>query len=150
MSIFSFKLQPVLNYKSQIENMKKNDFGKAIKELEVEKQKLSKLENVKEKYIQDIGNESQGNLDISKMKEYNSFLSHMRSKIAIQSESVQEAETEVDNRREVLVHSMKERQILDKLREKHFSRFIIEENLKEQQKTDEAASYKHKISSTGE
>lgn len=149
MSVFSFKLQPVLNYKSQIENMKKSEFGKAVKELELEKQKLFKLENTKDKYIENIGINSQGSLNINKLKEYNSFLVHMRGQIAIQSESVQEAETIVDSKREVLVNSMKERQILDKLKEKHFSRFIVEQNIKEQQKTDEAASYKHKISSTG-
>ena len=57
------------------------------------------------------------------------------------NELMKEKEAEVARRR--LQEAMRERKTFDKLREKAYQAFLVEENLKEQKEVDELVSYRH-------
>ena len=50
---------------------------------------------------------------------------------------------EVDVARNKLEEAMKERKTFEKLKEKAFAKFIVEENKKEQKEVDEIVSYRY-------
>jgi flagellar FliJ protein len=144
-----FKLQPVLNIKQQQEDNKKNELGKAIQLLEAENQKLAELENSQADTIKEF-NKKTKKTTVHKLIEFNEYLSLLNSKIKTQKENVNNAALYVDKVREELVTAVKERKILEKLKEKKHDEYLIEQKKLEQKTNDEIVSYKHNESSSGD
>ncbi|HEX2947138.1 MAG TPA: flagellar export protein FliJ [Clostridia bacterium] len=145
MASFSFRLQPVLNIKLQTEDNLKNELGKAIQQLELEKRKLSDLENELGGLIEDFNRKTK-KTTVRKLIEVKEYLSLLDSKIKQQKENVNLAMLNVDKIREELLKAVKERKILEKLREKKFEEYQLEQKKLEQKTNDEIVSYNHKES----
>jgi len=149
MAKLKFRLQTVLNYKTQQEENKKNELGKAIQQLEAEKKKLRILEGQLAKLVNEF-NESAKKTTVTKLIEYNGFLSVLNKRIKAQKENVNLKAQIVDKIREELLEAVKERKILDKLKEKKLQEFFIETKKDEQKINDEIVSYNFKERSTGD
>lgn len=149
MAKFIFRLEAVLNVKRQKEENIKNELGKAIQRLEAEKQKLARLERSKEEIIAEF-NDKTKKTTVQKLIEFNAYLSLLKSKIIHQKERVNKAVLDVDKIREELVKAVQERKILEKLKEKKYDEYLIEQKKLEQKTNDEIVSYKHKESSSGD
>jgi flagellar FliJ protein len=149
MAKFKFRLQSVLNYKIQKEENKKNELGKAIQRLEAEKKKLRILESQMKKLVNEF-NESAKRTTVTKLIEFNSFLSVLADRIKAQKENVNYRAQIVDKIREELLEAVKERKILEKLREKKLEEFFIEVKKSEQKISDEIVSYNFENSSAGD
>jgi flagellar protein FliJ len=145
MATFSFKLQPVLNVRIQQEDNLKNELGKAMQNLETEKFQLQLLENALRDLVKEF-NEKTKKTTIHSLIEFNEYLSLLNSKIKHQKENVNIAAQNVDKVREELVKAVKERQILDKYREKKLEEYTLEQKRLEQRTNDEIVSYKHRNS----
>ena len=149
MARFIFKLQSVLNIKQQQEDNKKNELGKAIQSLEAEKQILNGLESSLADTVREF-NEKAKKTTVHKLIEFNEYLSLLNSKIKSQKENVNNAALYVDKVREELVMAVKERKILEKLKEKKHEEYIIEQKKLEQKTNDEIVSYNYNDSSAGD
>ena len=149
MAKFHFRLQSVLNVKTQQEDNLKNELGKAIQKLEAEKRILSSLERASLELTAEF-NEKARKSTVHKLIEYNGYLSLLTSKIKLQKENVNQAALNVDKVREELVKAVKERKILDRFKEKKLEEFRLEQNKLEQKTNDEIVSYKQSGSSAGE
>ncbi len=149
MAKFNFRLQAVLNVKTQQENNLKNELGKAIQKLETEKRKLVVLENA----LNDLDtefNEKTKKATVKKLIEYNNYRSLLTVKIKLQKERVNCEAQNVDKVREELVKAVKERKILDKLKEKKKEEYLLEQKQLEQKTNDEIVSYNHNESRPGD
>ncbi len=149
MAKFLFKLQPVLNLKQQQEENKKNELGKAVQMLEAEKHRLAELENSLAAAVEEF-NEKTRKTTVHKLIEFNDYLSVLNSKIKSQKENVNNAASYVDKVREELLTAVKERKILEKLKEKKHDEYLIEQKKLEQKTNDEIVSYNHNESSAGD
>lgn len=149
MAQFNFRLQSVLNVKTQQEENLKNEMGKAIQKLEAEKCELAGLERASDDHIAEF-NEKAKKSTVHKLIEFNEYLSLLTSKIKLQKENVNHAALNVDKVREELVKAVKDRKILDKLKEKKQEEFLQEQNRLEQKTNDEIVSYKQNGSSAGD
>ncbi|MDP4179484.1 MAG: flagellar export protein FliJ [Bacillota bacterium] len=143
MAKFFFKLQPLLNIKTQLENNAKNELGKAVQKLEEEKDRKKQLENYRQKYIDDFGEKSGKGMRVEKLKEYTAYISHLAHKIEAQNKNIKEASENVDKHREELVAIVKEIKILEKLKEKKYKEYLNELQKDEQKVIDELVSYKY-------
>lgn len=150
MAKFTFKLQPLLNVKLQMEDNLKNELGKAIRRLENEKDILKGIESEREDYINQINSKSSGGILVEKLKEYSRYVSHLREKIALQKENVNLAQLNVDNYREQLIKVVQEREMLEKLKESKYQEFLKEQLKEEQRINDEVISFSYNIKLTGE
>jgi len=140
---FNFKLQPLLKVKSQLEDNLKNVLGKAIQKLEMEKAALRSLESKKDRYINEF-NEKSRKTTVDKLIKFNNYISFLIVKINRQKENVNCAYQNVDKIREELIKIVKERKILDKLKERNYEIFR-QEQLKEESKiVDGIISFKQK------
>jgi flagellar FliJ protein len=149
MAKFSFRLQSVLNVKNQQEDNIKNELGKALRRLDNEKHKLTQLKSS----LIDLEaqfNEKVKKSDVYKLIKFNEYLSLITSKIKLQKENVNCAALNVDKVREELVKAVKERKILDKLKEKKKNEYFQEQKWFEQKTNDEIVSYNRKDSSSGD
>lgn len=148
MTKFIFRLQPVLNIKLQKEENLKNELGKVIQKLEAEKRELARLEFSLNSAVDDF-NKKTVKSTVIKLIEYNEYMSYLNSKIKIQKENVNYAAYNVDKVREELLTAVKERKILDKLKEKKQEEYLQEGKRLEQKTNDEIVSYNHNCSGTG-
>lgn len=143
MSKFDFRLQPVLDLKVQMEENLKNEFGKVTKKLEDEKKILNSIELDKEEQIDIFSTKLGSRVEVSKLRELNGYISLLGDKIEMQKENVNEASNIVDSTREKLLEAVKDRKIIDKLREKMFTEYSKQQLREEQKIIDEVVSFKH-------
>jgi flagellar FliJ protein len=149
MARFVFKLQPVLNVKRQVEDNIKNELGKAVRKLEEEKQKLTALVNALDGIVAEF-NDKTRKTTVSKLILYNAYLSLLDLKIKQQKVNVNKASVNVDKIREELILAMKERKIMEKLKERRYELFLNDQKAAEQKTNDELAGYMHRNGTTGE
>lgn len=142
MGKFVFSLQSLYNVKCQMEETIKNKLGKAVQELEYQKNCLHRLEKSKAACIEELIEKSKMKVSTNIAKTYNTYISQLNAKISHQKENVKFAEINVDKVREQLIKVSQEKSMLEKLREKKYKEFL-QENIRLEQKTmDEITSFK--------
>jgi flagellar protein FliJ len=143
MARFVFKLQPLLNLKTQLEDSLKNELGKAVQKLEEERKIERQIEADREECIKQIGVKSSNGTTVKKLSEYSIYISLLKEKIELQKENVKYAENNVDNYREQLIKVVQEKKMIEKLKEKKMEEFLKEEQKEELGINDEIVSYKY-------
>jgi len=142
MAKFDFKLQPLLNVKSQQEDNAKNSLGKAIRALENEKIRLKNLESSKEGYISEFNTKTK-KTTADKLVEYNRYISYLASGITHQKDNVNCASRNVDKIRGELIKISMERKILEKYKDKKYGTYLVEQTKDEQKLNDEIVSFRN-------
>lgn len=138
---FKFKLQKLLNYKRTVEGLKKTEYGDAIYRLGLEEEKLISYSNQKLNIIQrkEAGGKT---VNIAEIKMYSNYLKQLNNKIEDQEQLVKEKEEERDQAQDELLFAMQERKAFEKLKEKEYKEYLIEEKRKEDKVVDEIVTYK--------
>jgi flagellar FliJ protein len=149
MAKFIFKLQSILNLRKQKEDSVKNELANAMRRLEAEKRKLASLEYTLDETVREF-NEKTKKTTVHELIEFNEYLSILNSRIKAQKENVNNAAQYVDKVREELVKAMKDRKIMDKLKDKQFEEFLLEQKQLEQKTNDEIVSYNYNESNAGD
>lgn len=142
MAGFKFRLQTLLDLKEQLEKSAKNELGAAVMKLEEEKARLFSIENRVTICLSNYRHACTGLIRPEKIKEIKNYLDYLHIEKTKQEENVKQQQQNVDRIRERLVEIMKERKMLENLREKHFGEYWKQEELKERQLVDELVSYK--------
>ncbi|MDR1539913.1 MAG: flagellar export protein FliJ [Clostridiales bacterium] len=147
MAKFNFRLQGYLNVKEKLEGQRKMEYGQMLQALEKEKANLFMLESEKAQCLGlfklTISSGKKG-LDPEEMKRYNSYLSRIAAMINRQSAKVAEAESSAEKKRLELLEAMKERKMLDTLKDKARAVYNRQELLDEQKAADEIVSSRFK------
>ncbi len=143
MAKFIFNMQGLLNIKEKLEEQSKTEYGKALNKLEEEKNILLNLENSKKQNIVNFRESINKGVKPNYIKSINQFISLIDKKIEQQVENVNKAEEVVEQKRLVLLNAMKERKVLEALKEKEKENYFREELKKEQKIIDEIVSYKY-------
>ncbi len=143
MAKFKFRLQPLLNIKLQLEDSAKNELGKAVQKLEEEKEIGRSLLKYRERYINEFNEKASKMVRIDELRSYTMYISRLAKNIDDQNKNIKEASDNVDKYRDELIKIVKERKILEKLREKKFNEYLIEMSKDEQKRMDEIVSYKY-------
>jgi flagellar FliJ protein len=143
MARFSFRLQPLLKVKEQIEEQKEIEYGQALRKLEEEKQKLKMLHMKREENIRDFRESLHTGIRPPDIRRYNDTLEMLKRRIIDQEKRIEAAEAFVEKKRLELVEAMKERKMLDTVKEKRFEEYILDEKLAEQKQVDERVSYQY-------
>lgn len=143
MANFVFKMQSLLNIKTQMEESLKNELGKAVQKLELEKNKLKKIEIDRDECINNLKSKSSKGIIVSKIQEYNSYISLLKGRMKIQKENINYAQNIVDKYREQLIKMMQEKEMLEKLKDKKYQEYLLEQAKADQKINDEVISYKY-------
>jgi len=138
---FVFRLQSLLNLKTQLEQSLKNELGRAIQEMERQKRILNGLIEQREVYIFNINQMYEKGISISKLREYGNYISHLNDRVKLQQDNVIQAKNNVDKYREKLIKAMQEKKMLDKLREKKYEEYLKDQLKEEQKHNDEIISF---------
>ena len=142
MARFKFRLQSVLTVKEKIEDLKKNEFGKAMMALAEAQRIKAEMEAARDKAIDDFRREIHEGIDPIAFGRYNQFIDNVKLAIIRQEFVVEQCEAFVEQKRQELVEAMRDRKTLETLKDNDFEEFLIEEKKQEQKVVDEIVSYK--------
>ena len=140
---FSFRLQSFLSVKEQLEELRKNEYGAAIRKLEEEKEKLRILETEVEENVRLFKISLTRAINPVDIKRYNNRIEFLKKMIIEQKKRIKKAEDFVEERRLALIEAMKERKALETVRARAYEEYLREESLREQLVTDGIVSYKY-------
>ena len=139
---FVFRLQSVLSIKEKVEDLKKNEFGKAVGILAAERQKKVDLENAKADNVISLRTSINEGIQPEDIRQHNQYIDRLKQMIKHQEQVIIRAEAYVEEKRAELVEAMRDRKTLETLRDNDFEEYIIEEKKAEQQVVDEIISYR--------
>ncbi|MCR4438154.1 MAG: flagellar export protein FliJ [bacterium] len=140
MKAFRFSLQRVLDARKHKEDLRKRQLA-AAKEAELEeRERLSSLEQQSQEVRSELGCHVGRVVRASEMAMYYTYSQQLERHIAQQQQAVTQAALKVQERREELLASSKEKKALEKLKEKAKDRHTVEAGREEQAHLDEAAA----------
>ena len=139
---YNFKLERVLNYKEDMETVKKGILGNINNKLSLEEEKLMNYNDNKDQLLKKK-NEIQKKTDIRSLKLYNYHLEIISKNIKKQEELINDINIELDKAKEELLEAVKEKKTLEKLKEKDFSEFKNELGKKQEKIIDNIVSFKN-------
>ena len=143
MAKFVFRFASNLRVKLRIEELKKLEYGRAIAALERERQKKAALVKERADTIESFRESVNKAITPDDLQMHNNYLGVLKERIIKQDGVIKKAEELVEQKRLELVEAMKERKIMEKLKEKDYEIFVREEQLKEQKILDETVSYRY-------
>lgn len=141
MAKFIYRMQSILDIKVKLETQAKMQFASAKHALDLEEEKLEILISRKEAYLEEGRSLRNNSLNVKQLKDNKTVLQTMDIFIEEQKGQIRIAEEKLEKARIRLQEVMQERKIQEKLREKSFEDFLMEENHRESKEVDELTSY---------
>jgi len=150
MAKFNFRLEPVVSLKKQKENERKAALARAKDELAERQRKLINLCEHRDECEKALVNELlAGSVDISRKVIFYAYLERLADEIAQQREQVTDAKRDVEEKRNLLLESSREKKTLEKLRERMWERYLKETRRLEQAMLDEVGGQMHSRNGEG-
>lgn len=139
--MFRFRLESVLNYRRTIEENLLKELSELRRQLSLEEDRLKMMIFEKDRHINDLGSLQKGGvtLQIEDIKLYFSYLNGLELKIKNQGDIIKRCQERVDKKLAEVVDAMKNRKILEVIKERGYREYTREINLKEQRLLDEIA-----------
>lgn len=142
MARFRFSLQNLLDIKEKIEEQEKNNYSQANLRLQEAVERLEFLKKRRSDAQGRLREEMSEALDVMAIRDQENAIEILKMYVENQQQVVFQREQELEEARLRLHEAMKERKTFEKLREKAFEEFMIEENRREQKEIDELVSYR--------
>lgn len=143
MAKFFYRMQNILNIKLKLETQAKNEFAIANAKLREEEEKLTLLKSRQNGYEEELKQLYSANLKIREITETQQAIEIMKYQIKMQILQVRHAQKNVETARARLQNAMQERKTHEKLKEKEFEQFLLDEAASESKEIDELVSYRH-------
>lgn len=150
MAKFTYRMQSILNIQYQLETQAKMELGRAQMRLMEEEEKLQRLIDRKEAYLEEGRKMRSDKLHVNDLKDNRNAMLIMDEMIEAQRGQVVLAQKTVEAARLKLQEVMQERKMHEKLKEKAFEQFMSEENAAEGKAVDELTSYTYGQRGKGE
>ena len=141
MAKFRYRMQNVLNIKLSMERQAKQQYAEANARLREEEEKLNVLLRRKFEYEQTARQLLADSLNVRDITTNNEAILRMEDFIKEQHKEVQLALRAVEKARQKMTEVMQERKTHERLREKAFDEFLLEEKHQESKEIDELVSY---------
>ncbi len=143
MAKFVYRMQSILDIKMKLETQAKMQFAAAKRALDEEEEKLENLYRRKETYIEEARQKRNDSLRVRELRDSKVAIQTMDEFIFKQKQYVAKAEAKLEEARIALQEVMQERKTHEKLREKSFEQFRMDENSRESKEIDELTSYSY-------
>ncbi len=140
--MFKYKLEPILSLKEKMEDNKKRELGLANQSYEKAKAEKAKLVETRNKAYEEAKIQNNNKVNIEHLKQLNQYLNYMKREIHLKEQEVIKAAIKVDEKRSELIEAVKERKILENLKELKLEEYKEEESKKENNIIDEIVTYK--------
>lgn len=137
-----FELHQVLNYRTDLERLRKQDFATARQDLDRASDKLEQERNGVATLSKDFAERQDQLTSVVELQLYTDFFARKREEIKTQQERVAALDGILEDRREELVQATQDKKVLEALKEKKEQAFRQEQQRKEREFLDEIAVQK--------
>ena len=137
---FVWRLEPVRRLKEREEERKQQDLAEALAQLQSVTALRSKLEQQQEACRIQLRQFQSGRLNPIDLRTINAYLEDLSRQHRELETALQEAHSQVAEKREALMKTVREKQVLDNLKERDHRAFKKEERRRDQTAMDEIAS----------
>lgn len=141
MARFRYSMQSILNIKLKLETQAKQEFSTARAALNQEEERLQSLYDRKSGYEEEGTRLLSGTLKLREINENKMAIRCMEDYIEKQQINVNMAEEKLERARERLAEVRMERKTHERLKEKAFDAFLMEEKRQESKEIDQLTSY---------
>lgn len=136
-------MQKVLKYRRDIEKQLKFEFLSINNQLSKERETLSQLNKKYYEYETLYKDSLKDNLNVMKINQNKRALEFMETKIKEQKEIIIKTEEVLEETRVKLEQAIKDRKMLDKLKEKEYEKYKVELRREEDKEIDEFVSFRY-------
>lgn len=141
--MFVFKMQSVLDAKKTQEEQALADFKAYSVLLEEEKGKLAAMEEQKEVLLMELRRSKNTTAKAASVDLHISYLKVWERRMAQQRVLILKMAQELEKRRQTLMTIMKDRKILENLKERHLADYRRQQSFQERRTADEMAILRH-------
>jgi len=141
--MFTFKLQSVLDARKTKEEQVLAEFIEQTNKLEREKETLTGMGVEKERLLQRLREQKDRLLRPADVELQLSYIKVWNRKIALQRNLILKLGQELEKKRRNLMDVMKDRKILENLKERHLKEHRLQQSLQERITADETAVLRH-------
>lgn len=145
MAKFIFSMQNLLTMKEKLEEQEKNNYSQANLRLMEAEEELQRLQDRLLEAQAELRAEMASALNVRMIRRRENAVEIIRMYVRQQELVVIRCQKELEIARQRLNEVMKERKTYEKLRERAFEEFCLEENRKEQKEVDELVSYRYGV-----
>lgn len=145
MARFDFRLQTFLNLKEMMEKNIKNELGIALQKYQCQLSVLSDIRKEINKQQEEFRKEGTAETTPLKLRQRMEYIKVVQEKERVQVDRVNEEKKNVDKIRKRLTETMKEKKILENLRERQLVEFRKEQEKKQQLLVDEIVSFNETV-----
>lgn len=137
MAKFKFKLETVLKVKIRVEELRQKEFRLAeIQRDQAHRQLLQRQAEVTQT-LDNFREDLKRRIDVREAVNYDRFLRWQNKQVELAAAHLEQCERQVTEARNKLIEASKERQILEKLKEKAYETYQLEEQRLENKFLDE-------------
>ncbi len=134
---YKFKLETVLTYKRNLEELAQQALAKELMLLEHHKQRVEDIKQQRVETIGDFEEQKKKAMSGPLFSSYMDSLNFMDKEIHGVAHLIESQQQKVAQAREALAEKMRQRKVLEKARERDKQKFMAEEFKKEQNEIDE-------------
>lgn len=117
MKKFSFQLEPVLKYKSDILEVRRNEHSRALKAVVDQENHIQELENEKRVYMLEFEEKKKGFITVIEASVYESYLQRQNAVIRTEHKKLKQLQKTEEEKRNIMIEAKKEKLSIEKLRE---------------------------------
>jgi len=143
MKKFHFNLITLLKVRCEKEKLTQKEFMAAQMELDRLLEKMALLQQEGKTLEEEIRTKQQAGIHPSELSNFLDYLNLIRQRIAEQEDGVMRAKNIVEEKRAALSHAMKERKVIEKLKETKFAQWEKEMQTREKGFLDELATMRY-------
>lgn len=142
MKKFEFTLQPILNMKEQFEKIEIEKLGKAMQELNIQKEKLNELIKEANNISNDSFTKIHNGIKALYISQYDVYLKKLFNLIDQQKNLICKLENDVECIRQNLIKISKEKKMLESVKNRRFDEYRYMLNREQINLIDEQISFK--------
>jgi len=140
--MFKFKLQSILEYRVNIEEKILNEFSDLKRDLEEKRAVLKALVTERESLMNDLRNMQSVTMRVDDIAALVAYVENIRMKEKEQKNILHQAKEKVEKKRQELMEAVRNRKVMENLRDKHAAEYQKNLNELEQKNSDEMSMLK--------
>jgi flagellar FliJ protein len=135
--MFRFRFEQILNYRKILEEQVMQEFSGLVRDLESEKETLRSLQEEKAALLRELMKKQEGSLTATEISLYFESIKRLREREVAQVLLIAEKEEALERKRQDLAEAMKQRKIMEILKQKKRENFQKEMNHRESMELNE-------------
>lgn len=144
-----FKLEAVLNHRRHCEDVARKGYADAIQQLRNRQRQLAEMERNRQEYRQILRHKLSRGDAAAEILMYTRYLGRLDNEIKAQQLVVREHLKAKEAQRRSLMAAVKDRKVIEKLKERHQNKLEIEERDREQRLLNEVAITRYQRTAKG-